>query len=98
MTVTEESTDREIGKARRRKEDLRLITGRTRWTDNLQLPGMLHVAMVRSPFAHARITGIDTTAAKEAPNVLAGVTGREGAGEQGTLITAWRISTEQKTP
>ena len=41
---------------RRRKEDQRLITGRTRWTDNIQLPGMLHLAMVRSPFAHARIT------------------------------------------
>ena len=45
-----------VGKARRRKEDARLITGRTRWTDNIQLPGMLHLAMVRSPFAHARIT------------------------------------------
>ena len=38
---------------RRRKEDQRLITGRTRWTDNITLPGMLHLAMVRSPFAHA---------------------------------------------
>ena len=44
----------------RRKEDQRLITGRTRWTDNITLPGMLHLAMVRSPFAHARITAIDT--------------------------------------
>ena len=41
-------------RARRRKEDQRLITGRTRWTDNIQLPGMLHLAMVRSPFAHAK--------------------------------------------
>ena len=64
---------KEIGRDRRRKEDARLITGRTRWTDNIVLPGMLHLAMVRSPFAHARITGIDTAAAKEAvekiPNV-----------------------------
>src|SRR5919202_789029 len=59
---------------------------------------MLHVAMVRSPFAHARITGIDTSAAKEAPNVVAVVTGREVAGEQGTMITAWPITTDQKTP
>ena len=43
----------EIGRDRRRKEDQRLITGRTRWTDNITLPGMLHLAMVRSPFAHA---------------------------------------------
>ena len=67
MTITEDrpdttAPDLEIGKPRRRKEDQRLITGRTRWTDNIQLPGMLHLAMVRSPFAHARITGIDTSA------------------------------------
>ena len=54
MTVTEERpATQEVGTARRRKEDARLITGRTRWTDNIQLPGMLHIAMVRSPFAHA---------------------------------------------
>ena len=50
----------EIGRDRRRKEDERLITGRTRWTDNIILPGMLHIAMVRSPFAHATINSIDT--------------------------------------
>ena len=61
MTATAGTAARpEIGAARRRKEDQRLITGRTRWTDNIQLPGMLHIAMVRSPFAHARITSIDT--------------------------------------
>ena len=49
---------REIGNRRLRKEDQRLITGRTKWTDNIVLPGMVHLAMVRSPFAHARITGI----------------------------------------
>ena len=51
--VQEPAAEREIGRERRRKEDQRLITGRTRWTDNLALPGMLHLAMVRSPFAHA---------------------------------------------
>ena len=61
----------------RRKEDQRLITGRTRWTDNIQLPGMLHLAMVRSPFAHAKITSIDTAAAKAAPNVVAVLTGAD---------------------
>ena len=47
MTATQDRPA-EIGKDRRRKEDQRLITGRTRWTDNLSLPGMLHLAMVRS--------------------------------------------------
>ena len=67
MTAVDDRPATEIGSARKRKEDQRLITGRTRWTDNIQLPGMLHLAMVRSPFAHATITAIDTTQAKAAP-------------------------------
>src|SRR6185503_10156962 len=63
VTATAERPAAEIGKDRRRKEDQRLITGRTRWTDNIALPGMLHLAMVRSPFAHAKIVSIDTSAA-----------------------------------
>ena len=57
VTAVEDPPDRpRVRQARRRKEDARLITGRTRWTDNIALPGMLHLAMVRSPLAHARIT------------------------------------------
>src|SRR5688500_17694431 len=59
---------------------------------------MLHLAMVRSPFAHARITNIDTSAAKQATNVVSVFTGAEVAGEQGTLITAWPVTPDQKTP
>ncbi|MBC9734878.1 xanthine dehydrogenase family protein molybdopterin-binding subunit [Nocardioides marmotae] len=105
MTATEarpeaeaEAPDREIGKERRRKEDQRLITGRTRWTDNIQLPGMLHLAMVRSPFAHARITSIDTAEAKQSPNVVDVVSGQDLAETQGVLINAWPITPDQKTP
>ena len=64
MTATAEP---EIGKARTRKEDEHLVTGRTRRTDNLVLPGMQHLAILRSPFAHARITGVDASAAREMP-------------------------------
>ncbi len=98
MTVTDPAAAPapEVGASRRRKEDQRLVTGRTRWTDNLQLPGMLHMAMVRSPFAHARITGIDTEAAREAPNVVTVLTGRDVAEEQGGLPTAWPITEDQK--
>src|SRR4051794_3843269 len=100
MTVTEdrESAPKEVGAARPRKEDQRLITGRTKWTDNIQLTGMLHLAMVRSPFAHAKITNIDTSEAKQAPNVVTVFTGADVAEEQGGLPTAWPINTEQKTP
>lgn len=98
MTATTERPSGEVGLARRRKEDQRLITGRTKWTDNIQLTGMLHVAMVRSPFASATITSIDTSAAKAAPNVVAVYTGADIAEEQGVLITAWPLSDEQKSP
>jgi carbon-monoxide dehydrogenase large subunit len=98
MTVTEPQTHHEVGQARRRKEDLRLITGRTRWTDNIQLPGMLHLAMVRSPFAHAMIRSIETDQAKAAPNVITVLTGQEVAEEQGVLANAWPITTPQVAP
>ena len=98
MTATVDSPGLEIGKARRRKEDARLITGRTRWTDNLQLPGMLHMAILRSTSAHAKITHLDTTAARQLPGVLAVLTGADLAGEQGSLPCAWPITPDMKAP
>ena len=98
MTTTEDRPATEIGNPRRRKEDARLITGRTRWTDNIVLPGMLHLAMVRSPFAHARITAIDTAAARAATGVIAVLTGADIADEQGALPNAWQVTPDQKAP
>ncbi len=98
MTTTERAPEKEIGLDRRRKEDQRLITGRTRFTDNITLPGTLHLAMVRSPFAHARITSIDVAEAKQAANVVTVVTGKDVAEEQGVLINAWPITPDQVTP
>lgn len=100
MTAVQDAPEvaKEIGRDRRRKEDQRLITGRTRWTDNITLPGMLHLAMVRSPFAHARITSIDTSAAKAATNVVDVVTGADLGEAQGVLINAWPITPDQKAP
>jgi len=100
MTATQEAPAAvpEIGRARRRKEDQRLITGRARWTDNITLPGMLHLAMVRSPFAHARITNINVDEAKASPNVVTVITGRDIEEEQGGLPNAWPITPEQVTP
>ncbi|HEX2285102.1 MAG TPA: xanthine dehydrogenase family protein molybdopterin-binding subunit, partial [Mycobacterium sp.] len=95
MTATAEP---EIGKARRRKEDEHLITGRTRWTDNIVLPGMQHMAILRSPMAHARITGIDVTEARTRPGVVAVFTGADLAAEQGSLPCAWPITEDMKAP
>ena len=65
MTTDTQAAAPELGKARLRKEDARLVTGQTNWTDNIVLPGMLHMAFVRSPFAHARITSVDVSAARK---------------------------------
>ncbi len=64
-----------IGHSVKRVEDARLIEGQGNFLDDIALPGMLHMALVRSPVAHARINGIDTTAATEVDGVLAVVTG-----------------------
>ncbi|TDW75665.1 xanthine dehydrogenase family protein molybdopterin-binding subunit [Kribbella pratensis] len=98
MTTTEDRPATEIGNPRLRKEDARLITGRTRWTDNIVLPGMQHIAMVRSPFAHARITSIDTEAARAATGVVAVITGADIADEQGALPNAWAVVSDQQAP
>ena len=93
MTVTTE-----IGKPRARKEDARLVTGQTNWTDNIQLPGMVHVAFVRSPMAHARITRVDVSAARSAPGVIAAFSGADFAAEQGSLPCAWPVTPDIVIP
>ncbi len=61
----------------RRKEDARLIRGQGRFVDDMQLPRMLHGAVLRSPVAHARIVSIDTSAALQHPKVHAVITGAD---------------------
>jgi carbon-monoxide dehydrogenase large subunit len=64
-----------MGHSMRRKEDPRLIRGQGHYVDDIQLPGMLYMDIVRSPFAHARIKSIRTEAALKVPGVLAVITG-----------------------
>jgi aerobic carbon-monoxide dehydrogenase large subunit len=66
---------RGIGHSVKRKEDDRFIRGRGNYVDDINLPGMLHMAILRSPFAHARINSIDASAADALPGVVAVVTG-----------------------
>ena len=63
-----------IGARIPRREDARLLTGRGTFVDDLEMPGVAHAAMVRSPHAHARVRRIDTEAARALPGVLAVVT------------------------
>ncbi len=65
---------RYFGEPIRRQEDPRLLTGQALFVDDVDLPGMLHVAFVRSPFAHGRITSVDVDAARERPGVVEVVT------------------------
>jgi carbon-monoxide dehydrogenase large subunit len=97
MTTVEERSA-EIGKARRRKEDAHLITGRTLWTDNITLPGTLHLAMLRSPMAHARIASIDASEAKGRPGVVAVFTGEDFKDVQGDVPCAWPVTPDMVNP
>src|ERR1700674_159312 len=74
-----------IGRAVPRPNLKRLLDGRGQFVSDVTLPRMAHVAFVRSPHAHARVTAIDTAAAKKAPGVIAIVTGAELA----KVITPW---------
>ncbi|HEX6221561.1 MAG TPA: aerobic carbon-monoxide dehydrogenase large subunit [Acidimicrobiia bacterium] len=82
-TTAEPRTSPEIGglgHSRRRVEDARFIEGRGNYVDDIELPGMLHMAIHRSPLAHAKIVSIDTSEAEAVEGVLAVVTGELLAG------------------
>ncbi len=97
MTAIDETTT-EVGKARTRKEDARLITGQTNWTDNITLPGLVHVGFLRSTQAHARIASVELSAARSASGVLAAYSGADFAAEQGSLPCAWPVTPDIVIP
>ena len=80
-----------FGSGIRRREDPRLITGSATYTDDIVLPGMLHAAMLRSPYAHARIQRIDTSRAARARGVVAVYTAADTEGELGPAPCAWLL-------
>lgn len=88
-----------IGSRVLRKEDKRFLTGKGRYTDDMVVPGMKHAVFVRSPHAHAKITGISTGAAQEMPGVVGVLTGKElKADGIGNLICGWMIQSKDGTP
>jgi len=76
-TQVEETTTSLMGARMKRVEDPGMITGTAKYIDDLRLPGMAHVAILRSPYAHARIKGIDTAKAEAHPGVVAVYTGKD---------------------
>ncbi len=86
-----------FGSGIKRREDPRLITGEAKYTDDIKLPGLLHMAVVRSPYAHANIVSIDTSAAAAMEGVAAVFTGEDIT--LAGIPTAWLIpDSELKTP
>ena len=88
-----------IGARVRRKEDQRFITGKGRYTDDINVAGQAYAAFVRSPHAHADINGIDTSAAAAAEGVLGVLTGEDLAADGvGPLICGWMIHSKDGSP
>ncbi|WP_409467634.1 xanthine dehydrogenase family protein molybdopterin-binding subunit [Streptomyces sp. HC307] len=96
--MTDQIAEPEVGRSRARKEDARLLTGQTTWTDNIQVAGLLHLAILRSPMAHARIDRIDVSPALERPGVVAAFSGADLADGLGSLPCAWPVTEDIVLP
>ncbi|MEV6172389.1 xanthine dehydrogenase family protein molybdopterin-binding subunit [Streptomyces sp. NPDC051954] len=96
--MTDRTTESEVGRSRPRKEDAHLITGQTTWTDNIQVSGLLHLAILRSPMAHARLDRVDVSAALDRPGVVAAFTGRDLADGMGTMPCVWPVTEDIVMP
>lgn len=82
-----------------RKEDKRFITGKGRYVDDIKLTGMTHAHFIRSPHAHAKVKGIDASAALKMPGVVAVLTGQQIVDDKvGNLICGWAITSKDGSP
>ena len=97
MATTEAETY--IGKSVPRKEDAKLLTGQSKFIDDLTMTGMVWASIVRSPYAHAKITRVDVTAAREAEGVVAVFSGADLADDwAATLPCVWLVTEDTKQP
>ena len=87
-----------FGASIKRREDPRLITGRGTYVDDIKMVGMLNIVLVRSPYAHANITSIDTSAASAADGVVAVYTGEDLAEQLGSLPCGWVVPDTIEVP
>ena len=91
-------TTQVFGSSIKRREDPKLITGRGSYVDDIKIVGMLHMAIVRSPHAHANIIGIDTSAASASEGVVAVFTGEELQDQLGSLPVGWPVPDTKEVP
>jgi carbon-monoxide dehydrogenase large subunit len=98
MTVLDQPTG-VIGTRRLRREDPALLTGEARYTNDLVIPGALHLALVRSPYAHARIRSVDVSGALGLPGVVAAYSGADLTDLwAGPMPCAWPVTADMKNP
>src|SRR5918994_5488777 len=98
MAVTE-STGTVVGTSVKRKEDEGLLRGSATFIENLTLPGTVAMAVVRSPYAHARIVSVNLEPARAAEGVVAAFSGAELAGDwAGGMPCAWPVAEDIKMP
>ena len=88
-----------IGASVVRKEDRRFITGKGRYVDDIKLVGLTHAHFIRSPHAHAKVKGIDSSEAMKMPGVVGVLTGQQIVDDKvGNLICGWAITSKDGTP
>src|SRR3981189_2686882 len=88
-----------IGASVVRKEDRRFITGKGRYVDDVKMVGLTHAHFIRSPHAHAKVKGIDSSAAMKMPGVVGVLTGQQIVDDKvGNLICGWAITSKDGTP
>ena len=90
MADTAESTPY-VGQSLRRREDLKFVTGNGHYVDDIKLPGMLNLAILRSPHAHALIAGVDLSAARAAAGVRLALAGADLTGKIGYIKPNWVV-------
>ena len=99
MTDTATTAPAVLGTRMLRKEDPALLTGEAKFTADLPLPGALHLAVVRSPYAHATIDSVDVSAALAAPGVVAAYSGADLQPLWGApMPCAWPVTDDMKNP
>lgn len=99
MTITEDKSTKIIGTRLLRREDPPLLTGEAKFTNDLNIPGALHLSVLRSPFAHAKIKSIDVSAALKIAGVVAVYTGKDlQSAWAAPMPCAWPVTTDMKNP
>ncbi|MGA0149029.1 MAG: xanthine dehydrogenase family protein molybdopterin-binding subunit [Ilumatobacteraceae bacterium] len=99
MSITEERTNNVIGQRMLRREDPALLTGEAKFVNDLAIPGALHLAVLRSPYAHARIKSIDVSDAASMPGVVAVYTGKDLQSTWAApMPCAWPVTPDMKNP